>query len=195
MPEYKTREQWYYAAAKFLEQRVFKPDGHELPKFRIGCGWPVGNRAKVGAQCWDNKASGDKTYEIFISPTQTDPAHILEVIIHELCHAVAGIEAHHKKPFIEVMRTCGMVKPWKSSVAGEDLQPTLAKIAEKLGPYPHAKLGLREQIKKQTTRMVKLQCPECDYIVRTTRKHLEEKGAPICPIHGMPFQTDEERAE
>jgi hypothetical protein len=36
--------------------------------------------------------------------------------------------------------------------------------------------------KKQSTRMVKCECPDCGYIVRTTRKWLEE-GAPICPCN------------
>lgn len=35
--------------------------------------------------------------------------------------------------------------------------------------------------KKQTTRMLKVQCPACGYLARVTRKWLEEAGTPTCP--------------
>jgi len=114
------------------------------------------------------------------------------LLMHELCHTISGVEAGHTKPFIEVMRAVGMVKPWTGSNASEELTLTLTTIAEKLGPYAHAELTIPTQTgKKQSTRMVKLQCPECDYIIRTTRKHLEEKGAVICPLHEVAFKQDE----
>lgn len=32
-------------------------------------------------------------------------------------------------------------------------------------------------------RLLKVTCPTCGYVVRTTRKWLETAGAPICPVH------------
>ena len=55
------------------------------------------------------------------------------------------------------------------------------KIIEKLGPYPHAKLDkTMRPTKKDGTRMIKLECPCCNYVVRTTRKWIEY-GLPKCP--------------
>jgi predicted SprT family Zn-dependent metalloprotease len=191
MTEHKTRESWYLAAVKQIESRVFKSAGYELPKFRIGCGWPVTSKTKTGAECFSRECSGDKTYEIFISPKFDDSFHILEMLVHELCHTIAGIEAKHKKPFIEVMRTVGMVRPWKGSQASEHLAATLTTIQEKLGPYPHAKLELKQRgAKKQNTRLLKAVCPKCNYTIRVTRKWIDEAGLPQCPTHKVAFQEE-----
>jgi hypothetical protein len=58
-----------------------------------------------------------------------------------------------------------------------------------MGGPPDRRPGppVRKVKKKQTARLLKAQCPECDYIVRVTRKHLAEKGAPVCPIHRVQF--------
>lgn len=75
---------------------------------------------------------------------------------------------------------------------GDDLHPRLDKIASRLGDYPHSKLNPAESpIKKQTTRMLKVECPESGYLVRMTRKWLDEVGAPKCPCHD---ETMEEAA-
>lgn len=189
--EHKTRESWYLAAATLIGQRVFKPAGYELPKLRIGCGWPTRNRKKIIGQCFPKDSSGDKTYEVFVSPKIIDPVQILAVIIHEFCHAIAGTKAAHKKPFINVMKAVGMVKKWTESNAGEGLTSSLVTIQNKLGPYPHAALALQQREgKKQSTRLLKVQCPKCEYVVRVTRKWLDEAGAPLCPIHKVAFQEE-----
>jgi len=190
--KHETREPWFLAAAKQIEQSIFKPAGYELPRFRIGCGWPTTKRDKTGAECFNSKRSEDKTYEIFVSPKFSDSLKILEIIVHELCHTIAGIEAGHRKPFIEIMRAVGMVKPWTGSRANEELAAKLAVIQEKLGPYPHAKLGLKKRKSGQKgSRLIKVQCPKCEYIARVTRKWLTEAGAPICPVHKVAFRETE----
>lgn len=44
---------------------------------------------------------------------------------------------------------------------------------QKLGDYPHAKLDYTKQIKKQSTRMIKVECSECEFSYRTSRKNIE----------------------
>lgn len=191
MITHKTREAWYLAAVQRIETHVFKPAGRELPKFRIGCGWPTGNRGKVIGQCFPKDRSEDKTCEIFVSPKINNSVTVLAVIIHELCHAIAGTEAMHKKPFIDVMKAVGMVKKWTESNLGEVLAGKLDEIQKKLGPYPHAELALKQKgEKKQTTRLLKVQCPKCEYVARVTRKWLDEAGGPLCPIHKVAFQEE-----
>ena len=187
---YPNRETWLLAAAKLLEQRIFEPAGYSLPRFRISVGWPTGNRTKVVGQCHPKDGSKDQVYEIFISPKIDDPVIVLAVIIHELSHAVAGLKAAHKKPFIAVMSAVGMVKKWTNSMAGEELQVVLREMAAKLGPYPHASLTIQKKEGRKGSRLIKLQCPSCDYIIRATRIHLDEKGPPICPVHNVAFQEE-----
>ena len=185
------RETWLLAAATQVEQLIFKPAGHDLPKFRCGVGWPTMNRGKVVGQCFPKDSSEDKTYEIFISPKIADPLVVLAIITHELCHAVAGTKAAHKKPFIDVMKAVGMVKKWTECNAGDELAEKLGSISVKLGPYPHATLSIGLKKGKVGSRLIKVQCPECEYIARVTRKWLDEAGGPICPIHKVAFREAE----
>lgn len=178
------------AAAKMIEQQVFKPAGYELPKYRIGCGGAVIKSKKNAAECFNRVNSEDSTYEIFISPRYADPRNILLFIVHELCHTIAGTEAKHKKPFIEVMRAVGMVQPWKNSVAGGDLCSILLPMVDELGLFPHAPLNIVRQPGQKGSRLIKVQCPDCGYVVRVTRKWLDEAGAPICPVHEVAFKEE-----
>ena len=188
---FSTREAWYEAAVKELSDRVFGPAGFQLPKTRVGCGWPIGNRHKIAGQCFDPENSGDKTYEIFISPIEADPIKVLSTLVHELCHTVAGIDAGHKKPFIEVAKTVGLDRPWTHTTPNYDLEMVLQQIDAALGNYPHAELGMAPKKEKaQGTRMLKVKCPQCEYIVRVTKKWLTEVGAPLCPTHKVPFEAD-----
>lgn len=41
------------------------------------------------------------------------------------------------------------------------------------------------------TRMLKASCDQCGYVTRTTRKHLETSGPPICPCNHEPMRSDE----
>ncbi len=186
---HETREAWYVAATLELQKIVFGPAGYSLPdKIRIGCGWPIGNRGKVAGQCFGKDASEDKTYEIFITPRYKDPVRVLAVIVHELCHSIAGIKASHKKPFCDVMRAAGMEKKFTQCNAGDELLCALAAISDRLGPYPHAALNLKTEKKEKVgSRLLKVECSECGYVARVTRKWLDELGPPICPAHKKPF--------
>lgn len=39
--------------------------------------------------------------------------------------------------------------------------------------------------------MIKLVCPVCGYIIRTTRKWLGKSGAPTCPTCKVDFEEDQ----
>jgi len=107
------------------------------------------------------------------------------------------------------MAALGMKRPFTSSVPGDEFKALAAPIIAELGPIPHGRLHFRGGVirgaggveadagavdgseepestgpKKQTTRLVKCECETCGYVARTTRKWLDEKGAPHCPDHG-----------
>lgn len=187
-----TREQWLNKAIKELS-KLFKQAGYVVPeKIRVSCGWPSGNIKKVNGECWSRKCSKDGYFEIFISPSVEKPvarSGVLAVLTHELVHSVVGLKAGHKAAFKHCAIKVGLTGKMTASVAGPDLMERFNTITHKLGTYPHAALMPSKNPfkKKQTTRLLKVGCPECDYIARVTRVHLEDKGAPLCPVHKVAF--------
>lgn len=185
----KTREQWLLQAVKLLTPD-FKRAGVELPPVRVSVGWPGGrgNKQNVIGQCWMPSAVEDGVPAIFISPvlTEKSPERILGVLIHELVHAVGN--PGHRGGFAKLAANMGLIAPWPATGESDILKAHLEKLAKKLGPFPHAVItpvrGLGgvgpERPPVQGTRMLKVQCPSCGYIVRTTRKWLEV-GNPSCP--------------
>jgi hypothetical protein len=188
------RETWLLAAVQ--ELRVwFKSHGSIVSEnLAISCGWPDHMVKKVLGQAWSPKCSKGSRWEVFISPRLEDviaEQGVLATLTHELVHTVVGNECKHKGPFKDVAKAIGLQGKMKSTTAGPELQVELLAIAGRLGPYPHYQLSKEDgPVKKQTTRLIKLQCPECDYVIRATRKHLIEKGAPICPMHKVAFDGD-----
>lgn len=186
--KYATREQWLEAAVVRLA-RLFKEINVELPPVRVSIGWPhkggTSSVNKVIGQCWVKDASKDGVNQIFISPTLGDDlVQALAVLAHELVHAWDDCEHQHKGPFAEKAKAIGLVGKMTQSTAGESLTQTLKAVIEDLGDLPHAPLipeEMDKQRKKQPTRMIKLQTPDCcDYTVRTTQKWIDE-GLPKCP--------------
>lgn len=50
-------------------------------------------------------------------------------------------------------------------------------LKKKRKPEPEKKV-------KQSSRMLKCECPTCGYVARTTRYWIKERGTPACPDHG-----------
>jgi hypothetical protein len=189
----RTREQWLNAMTAALRPS-FKAAGHPIPEaIRISCGWPS-HRALASAsgrnigQCWPATASADAHAEIFISPCIATSAAAGTILVHELCHAADRNEHGHKAPFKRIALAVGLTGKMRETIATPELTRRLNAIAEQLGDYPHATLD-RSGEKKQGTRMLKVQCPECGYTVRTTAQWLAE-GLPTCPCG-----TEMEQAE
>ncbi len=208
------REQWLQAAVAIMTP-LFEKAGYKVPeKLRVSCGWPsrggVGKKKRTLGQCWANEAASDKINQIFVSPVLNDPTgkqNVLDVLAHEVVHAVVGIDQRHNKVFTKCCRAIGLEGKPTSTYGGEEFFKQVTEWMKSLGPYPHGQLnGLVSADKKQSTRLVKCECKNCGYTVRTTRKWLEEVGAPICPalegktmhgpmhfkIEGLEFDGDDE---
>jgi len=106
----------------------------------------------------------------------------LGILVHELCHAADNNAHGHDKPFAAMATAVGLVGKPTHTTPGGELSLKLAGIATRLGRYPHSALlpDSGDGKKKQTTRMLKVQCPECGYTVRTTAQWLST-GLPVCP--------------
>lgn len=178
-----TREEWLNKAVRELRAKVFAPAGIFVPEVAVSCGFPGGGsaRKRIG-ECWATKASDDQaTAQVFVSPILDGELEVLAVLAHELVHVVDDCENGHKAPFVNMMKAIGLAGKPTATHAGAELKDKLAAIEEKIGSYPHSRINLSDNAKKQTTRMLKVICPVDDYTVRTTRKWLDDLGTPTCP--------------
>lgn len=180
----RTREAWLNRGANAL-RATFEENGAIYPdRLRFSMSW-AGGRGKKGdvlGQYWRPEASADGTGEVLVSPTLDKPLDVLAVLAHELCHACLPFDAGHGPKFKRLATAIGLTGKMTATVPGPELIPILLDMADKIGPYPHAELRegpASDKPKKQTTRMIKCECPRCGYLVRTTRSWLET-GNPVC---------------
>ena len=187
------REAWLYALAENAHQAILAPAGFALPeRFRIGVGFPNrGGTAKRGrtiGQCWHQQHSADEAFEIIVSPVRFDPYDAAETLLHELGHAIVGLQHGHKAPFKRYCAAIGLAGKPTSTELSPELRKQLEPIMELLGPYPMAgfdpNAASADVPRKQGTRLIKCECDECGYVARTTQKWLTQVGAPHCPDHG-----------
>jgi hypothetical protein len=197
------REAWLEYAI-VLCREYFAERGYTIPeKVRCTCGWPsrsalATKKRRIG-ECWSLKSSEDGTIEMFISPLIAQAHDVLPVLVHELVHAVVGVECGHKGRFIECAKAVGLERPWTATSAGSDLAQVIRRWIQEsdgLGRYPHAPLTANEQPRTQTTRMLKMECPDCGCIVRTTRVWLETHGTEWpCPCGGKLYAVSTEKPQ
>ena len=176
-----SREEWLQAAVRELQADVFTPAALEIPAdVKVSCGWPSsgGVRSSKGmtiGQCFSRSCSKANINEIFISPTQNDSVKVLDVLAHELIHAIDDCQNGHKAPFKRMAHAIGLEGKMTATTAGEALKALLQAIVKRLGDYPHEELDISNR-KKQTTRMMKVECSDisCGFSFRASRKQIAE---------------------
>ena len=182
-----TREKWLSDAAQALTAALFKPAGATMPDYRVSCGWPKRASKAIG-QCWHQENSADSHCEIFISPKMDNAARVLDILAHEMVHAVVGSGHGHGKVFRQLAIVIGLTGKMTATIAGEEFKRASEPILAKLGPYPHASLDSGFKRIKQGTRLIKGECRGCGYIIRTTRKWIAY-GLPICPSCNIQMES------
>ncbi|AUG84842.1 SprT-like protease [Microbacterium phage Dismas] len=183
MSNHTTRESWLTEAVTEL-RALFEREGYEVPEVHVSVGWPHGGRASTIGQCFAGSASEDGVGHVFISPVLKDPVRVLDVLLHELVHAVnhANDETGHGKPFKTIAVKLGLTGKMTATVAGEALKAELTEVAARLGDFPHAALTPQAKGKSRSGKSIKLQCASGeDYVVSISKARLEAYGAPKCP--------------
>ena len=139
------RETWLNNLAALMEP-AFAELGAALPPYRIAVGFPsAGMNSSAIGECWDAKASGDSTFEIFIRPDQADPLRVAFVLAHELTHAAVGLEHGHKGEFARVALALGFPRPLThAATPSGDLLAWFESMLPKIGPLPHAPMCWRQ---------------------------------------------------
>lgn len=182
-----TREGWLQAATGLFTPLFAAIEAPLPPRIRLSVGFcSTGKRSKRIGECWSDTCSKDGHFEIFIRPELIDPIEVLGVQAHELIHTAVGTAAGHGKLFKRVALEVGLGGKMRATTIGPELRKVLEDMANHLGPYPHGGLSqveMQKQRKKQTTRLIKCECEECGYTVRTTRQWINI-GLPHCPNHG-----------
>jgi len=192
------RERWLTECVSVLRP-MFREAGQPIPrKVRASCSWPsksaLAKRRKRIGEAWCSKQSADGSFEIFISPLLDDPIEVSAVLVHELVHCAVGVAEKHGKRFGALARAVGLEGKMTSTTASDELKAKLKTITKGIGKYPHAELKYSNAPPKQSTRMKKLECPDCGYTVRTTQKWIEA-GLPVCPCGTTLFPEELEEGE
>lgn len=175
------RQSWLERAVRELRP-VFTRAGYDVPaEVRVSVGWPRGSHGKGPAigQCWDKSASTDKHNEIFISPALKHGEQILGVLRHELVHATVGCKEGHKGAFKQCAIAVGLEGKMTATTCGKEAADWGLLFIHRWGKYPGGALN-DDKRKKQGTRLLKCECPECGYIARVTNTWIEDVGAPFC---------------
>jgi len=137
-------------------------------------------RTKTLGQCYNPQSASDKkTNHIFLNPRMDNSITIIGVIIHEVIHAVIGIDKKHGREFKEAMSICNLTGKPTATMLDEHGVEWANKVIEKYGAYPRPSFT-GEGIKKQKTNLIKACCPKCGYTIRVTQKWINYSH-PICP--------------
>jgi len=179
MTNFTERETWLIEGADQINDECMPFERTHTPKYRVACGFPPRSRGgKVVGVCINASASEDNHFEVYINPSVAKGFDALEVLAHELCHVVDKMESGHRGRFARIARGIGLEGKLTATYAGNSLAKKLRSIEKVLGEYPHGSVNI-EKTKKQSTRLVKVECEPCRNIARQSRSSYEKFGL-IC---------------
>lgn len=192
------REQWltlvmdelrphFRDALKVVGMKYPQTPTHLPKNIRVTCGFPSqhARSAKVKAigESWTSAVSADKTYEVLVSPVEDRSVEAAAILAHELAHVADDHRHGHRGPFRMLVKEIGLDGSATATFAGEKFKQIMRPIIKLHGHYPHARLDVLPEYKKQTTRLIKVLCKHssCGYTCRVTRMWLDRFGPPMCP--------------
>ena len=161
-------------------------------KIMVACGYPPNTR--IGAK-FDTlgvhispKASSIGKHEIFINPVVDDTYNVIDILLHELVHAVQTDlypeSKSHGKEFVSICKKVGMNgnRKYTQACAGKDLAITIQSWIKDIGNYPHGSINLKADRKKQSTRNLKVECSamHCNNHFRASRLKILSYNTNIC---------------
>lgn len=186
---YQTREEWLNAfidAARSHFERVNAP---LPPNIRVAVGFTSrGLKGAVVGEVWSDKASDDGHFEVFVKPTLTERPRICSVLTQQLIRAAVGIDKGCNAHFKRVAMSLGLTGTCKKGAelhANSDWYTWALPIMTQLGEMPYAPItadGISTARPKQNTALLKVECPVCGWLARSTRKHIAPHSHLRCPV-------------
>ncbi len=187
------REAWLNAMTEHLKPAFEETESPIPNNVRVTCGFPsLGGRPgkrQVLGECWPGNKSDDGHFEVFINPMRSNSLDVAGTLVHELVHTAVGTEAGHRGPFRTIALAIGLEGLMTATTSSPDLIEKLKLIIEEIGEYPHASLNFTKK-PTQSTRMLKITCTVCGYLVRTSAKWAS-MGMPTCVCGGVMKLEDE----
>lgn len=183
---YNTREEYLNAFIEAARPR-FEAVNAPLPSnVRVAVGFTSrGSRGSRIGEVWASEASEDGYFEIFISPKLADRTRVCDVLTQQLIHAAIGLDKGRGPYFRRVATSLGYTGQMLSPTASQGWYSWALPIINALGPMPYGTLatdGISSARPAQTAAMLKLECPVCDFIARTTKKHIRPHAFLNCPV-------------
>tara|TARA_R100001463_G_scaffold56243_1_gene108284 strand:- start:427 stop:1026 length:600 start_codon:yes stop_codon:yes gene_type:complete len=181
------RETWLLMGVEQLKKQVFEPVGLKVPPVNVSVSlMSTGLRKQKNLTIGENyhtRCSSAGNHEIFLSPLYFDrsnSARVLDVLAHELIHAIDDNKNGHKKPFRDMALKIGLMSPMRATTASPELAETCQKIVDEIGEFPHDKMIIKK-VKTQGTRNKKVSCLCCDFSFRTSQKNIDKMVILNCP--------------
>ena len=190
----KLREQWLQRATAKL-RKAWAARGVTVPAdVRVTCGFPGGGSPmrRIG-ECWPRGRSAHGVNEVLINPTVADSLMALDVLGHELLHAVDDCQSGHGTGFSRASRMVGYSGGKRSAIESPEAKKLAARIIKSLGAYPHGEVALVKKTRNASHGLHKLECG-CGNSVYATAKKLEDFGFPSCGQCGEELQPQTERS-
>jgi len=175
------REQWLKELANRAIPAIASSVTYaeEETSVKLSCGFPAkqGKRKQVNACLVPPTNSDEFNAEIFVTPELSAKREVSRAVLPLLVAVVTG-DYKQRNNYRQAIRALGLNT--------EELPFWAKNIVDELPAYPHASLTLPE-VKKQTTRLIKVHCAPCGYIARVSRSTLDTFGAPVCPACRQSF--------
>lgn len=181
---YNTREEWLNAAIELIRVDYLTQVGIILPDIKVSMGWgPAVHPTNTIGVCTKPEAAEDGVAQLYVNPIKAKPRDILHILFHEVAHAY-NWNADHGPEFKKITEQVGLTGKATEQVPSNELWKTIDEMCETLGDFPHSAIKMisyttptgrtktRPAAAKptQTTRMKKIECPDCGMISRTSDK-------------------------
>jgi hypothetical protein len=168
-------------------------DKRKMPKWTATVGFPsrgaLSLKKRVIGQCWPGMKGKDGGHQLFISPVIHENIEVVATMAHEMVHAIDNCEHHHKGPFVRMVKAIGLIGKPTATEAGPEFIELIKPFIKEVKKFPHTPIVANPKFKAQTTRLLKVNCEQCGYVVRVTKKWVEEAGTPICPTDKVPMKA------